>query len=107
MVLNVNILPIEELESRIEEEEVKSYIYGFKTPGIQIIIYIQCSCGYECDHIGENIIPRLRLQGCYYLGELSYFTVHQSFLEGYGFNTFRMCLNYGCENELACGDGGR
>ena len=39
MVLNVNILPIEELESRIEEE-VKSYIYGFKTPGIQIIIYI-------------------------------------------------------------------
>ena len=78
MVFDVNILPIEELESRIEEIRSEILYLWLQNPGhTNYYIYVQCSCGYECDHIGENIISRLRLQGCYFLGELSYFTVHQ------------------------------
>ena len=66
MVLDVNILPIEELESRIEEIRSEILYLWLQNPG-HANYYIQCSCGYECDHIGENIIPRVRLQGCYHI----------------------------------------
>ena len=66
--------------------------------------YVQCNCAFDCDCVGHNVIPRLRLSKCYYSAEFDILIIEQPFIEEHGFQIFWDCVGYDCDNDFACGE---
>ena len=62
---------------------------------------LMCPCDIDCLHMPFDEVPRIRLAGCYFAGELDFFFVNQPFLDILGFKVRWHCDE--CHEEIACG----
>ena len=103
MMDNFLILSEEEVQSRKEMMHNEILALWSAIPGYHTY-YVQCRCAFDCDCVGDNEIPRLRLSACYYYAEFNILLIEQPFVEVQGFHIFWSCVGYECENEFACGE---
>ena len=103
MMDNFLILSEEEVQSRKEMMHNEILALWSAIPGYHTY-YVQCRCAFDCDCVGDNEIPRLRLSTCYYYAEFNILLIEQPFVEEQGFHIFWNCVGYECENDFACGE---
>ena len=63
---------------------------------------LMCPCNIDCRCMPEEEVPRMKVDLCYYPGELDYFFVRQPFQQLYNFRVRWHCDE--CHSEMACGD---
>ena len=100
---NFVYLSDEEVQSRNEQMRTEILALWSEIPGHDTY-YVQCNCAFDCDCVGHNVIPRLRLSNCYYTAEFNILLIEQPFVEEQGFQIFWSCVGYECDNEFACGE---
>ena len=78
------ILPAEQIAQRRDGLSQEIIELWQEQQGANLYALI-CPNGNDCGCIPENEVPRIRISGCYFPGELDYFTVIQPFHQEYGF----------------------
>ena len=91
MMDNFLILSEEEVQSRKEMMHNEILALWSAIPGYHTY-YVQCRCAFDCDCVGDNEIPRLRLSACYYYAEFNILLIEQPFVAVQGFKYFGVAL---------------
>ena len=95
-------LPLSIIEQRTQLQE--EILEGWQEAQGKAMYVVVCPCNLPpCPDMPEVRFPRLRVNRCFYPGELDYMMVNRPFLQDHGFEVTWLCLRSSCGYEFSCG----